>query len=118
MTTVVNIHRVGGRSPAFDVYIGRACPRAADPRCRATSEWCNCFRVGRDGIKTVEESLARYERTLRAYLDNNPDAVGRLLALRGRRLGCWCKPDPCHGDVLARVIEELWEQRESAEVDT
>jgi len=27
--------------------------------------------------------------------------------LHGRRLFCWCKPNPCHGDVLARLAEEL-----------
>jgi hypothetical protein len=108
-TVVVNLHRRGGGTPAFDVYIGRACPRAADPRCRVSSEWCNCFRVGRD-TKTAGGSLRRYERMLRAYLANNPDAVPRLLALRGKRLGCWCTPEPCHGDVLVRVIEELGER--------
>ncbi len=25
--------------------------------------------------------------------------------LRGKRLGCWCAPLPCHGDVLSRVAE-------------
>lgn len=110
MTTVVNVHRVNGITPAFDVYIGRASARAADPRCRVTSEWCNPLRRLREGgrLESVEHLLRRYERVLREYLANNPDAVPRLLALRGKRLGCWCKPDPCHGDVLVRVIEELW----------
>ena len=29
-----------------------------------------------------------------------------LLVLKGKVLGCWCKPGPCHGDVLARIANE------------
>jgi len=27
--------------------------------------------------------------------------------LRAKRLGCWCKPLPCHGDVIKRYIKEM-----------
>ncbi len=27
-----------------------------------------------------------------------------LEPLRGKRLGCWCAPEPCHGDVIAELI--------------
>lgn len=26
-------------------------------------------------------------------------------ALRGKNLGCWCKPEACHGDVLIELLE-------------
>lgn len=26
-------------------------------------------------------------------------------ALRGKNLGCWCKPEDCHGDVLIELLE-------------
>ena len=29
----------------------------------------------------------------------------QLAALKGRRLGCFCKPQACHGDTLARAAE-------------
>jgi hypothetical protein len=25
----------------------------------------------------------------------------------GKNLGCWCKPEKCHGDILIKIIEEL-----------
>lgn len=28
-----------------------------------------------------------------------------LLGLRGKRLGCWCKPGPCHADVLSAWVD-------------
>lgn len=101
-TTVVNIKT---REP-FDVYVGRACPRARDPRCHKSSEFCNAFRLGRDGA-THEVILRKFERSLRVYLTNRPKARERLLALEGKRLGCWCAPEPCHAHVLIKLIGEL-----------
>ena len=30
-----------------------------------------------------------------------------LLKLEGKRLGCWCHPEGCHGDVLVRALKEI-----------
>lgn len=27
-----------------------------------------------------------------------------LLLLKGKTLGCWCKPEACHGDVLVELV--------------
>jgi hypothetical protein len=32
--------------------------------------------------------------------------------LRGKVLGCWCKPLDCHGDVLKAVADETAEETE------
>ena len=32
--------------------------------------------------------------------------MNRLAELDGKTLGCWCAPNPCHGDVLVRLCEE------------
>jgi hypothetical protein len=26
--------------------------------------------------------------------------------LKGKKLGCWCKPNACHGDVLAELADD------------
>ena len=83
------------------VYVGRANPYVPGA---TQSEWANPFPVkkfGRDGC------IAEFERVLREQLAVDGDKRARLLALRGKTLGCWCKPEHCHGDVLAKVIEEL-----------
>lgn len=103
-TTVVNV-----KSGEFDVYIGRHVPRAKDPRCRKRGVFYNKFKVGRDA-RTAEEACVMFEQDLRWWLAREPSMVASLLALRGKRLGCWCHPDPCHGHVLVRVIEEFWEK--------
>ena len=70
----------------YDVYIGRPGP------------WGNPFKIGRDG--TREEVIQLYEM----WLLERPELVARAKEeLRGKRLGCFCAPDACHGDVLLRI---------------
>jgi predicted nucleic acid-binding Zn ribbon protein len=80
----------------YDVYIGRANPRNGLKK----SVWANPFKIDEDG--TREEVIEKYERCL---LNERPDLVARLPELRGKVLGCWCAPEPCHGDVLIRLAE-------------
>ena len=94
VTTVVNIRSLGGVRPEYDVYIGRANPRAGLP----ASKWGNPFTVNAKGNHTA--AAAAYQRWLEA-----PEQAHLLRAipeLVGQRLGCWCKPAVCHGDILAR----------------
>ena len=48
-----------------------------------------------------------FERWLRACVAKDDNWRDELLALDGKRLGCWCKPDPCHGDAIVRVLEDV-----------
>lgn len=91
-TTVVNV-----KTAECDVYIGRAM------RGRRGSVWGNPFQVGVHG--TRDECIKQYRPHLKALLDANPELRLQLEALRGKRLGCWCKPRACHGDVLIEVLE-------------
>ncbi|WP_429726407.1 DUF4326 domain-containing protein [Alicyclobacillus sendaiensis] len=84
------------RREPYDVYIGRAVPRFG----LRQSKWANPFRIGKDG--TREECIAKY----REYLLSRPELLEDLEELRGKTLGCWCKPAPCHGDVLVELLEE------------
>ena len=36
--------------------------------------------------------------------------------LVGKTLGCWCKPNPCHGDVLVKLVQEHLEMEEYEQV--
>lgn len=73
------------KKASYDVYIGRP------------SIWGNPFVIGRDG--TREEVIAKYKQRLL----NNDWLKGQVINLRGKVLGCWCHPKPCHGDVLAEA---------------
>jgi Domain of unknown function (DUF4326) len=61
--------------------------------------WGNSFKVGGDGNRV--EVICKY----RDYFAHNRELVGRAREeLRGKVLGCWCKPEACHGDVLVELI--------------
>jgi hypothetical protein len=55
-------------------------------------------------LPTLEEVLIEYEK----YIRSRPDLIAALPELRGKRLGCWCAPEPCHGDVLIRLLDEYY----------
>jgi len=98
VTTVVNLK--GNRDdPGFAdvVYVGRALRRGGWDL--AASPLANPFRPGRDGSRS--EVVARY----REYLLSRPDLLALLPGLRGKRLGCWCAPEPCHAEVIAELAD-------------
>lgn len=83
---VVNV-----RHALCDVYVGRP------------SDWGNPYShendtLARWRVASRAEAIARYEEWLLA----KPALLARLPELRGRVLGCWCHPLPCHAMVLAR----------------
>lgn len=74
------------RKEAFDVYVGRP------------TRWGNPFKPGPDGTRKVV--IEKY----RAWLMARPALVARAKReLRGKILGCWCHPSPCHASVLLEV---------------
>jgi hypothetical protein len=97
-TTVVNLkgHR-DDPEYADVVYVGRAMHRGGWHL--ADSPLHNPFRPGPDG--TREEVMAQY----RDYIGARPDLLALVPALRGRRLGCWCVPLPCHAEILAELAD-------------
>ena len=88
MKTVV-VHRNKAR---FDVLIDRS------------SIWGNPYEIGVHGTRA--EVIELY----RKYLNRSPELIGQLESLRGKKLGCWCEPLACHGDVIVDLIEipTLW----------
>ncbi|HUO40713.1 MAG TPA: DUF4326 domain-containing protein [Mycobacterium sp.] len=99
-TTVVNLkgHR-DDPEYADVVYVGRAMTRGGWRLPK--SPLASPFIAARDG--TREEVVAKY----RTYLLSRPDLLALLPDLRGRRLGCWCVPLPCHGEVIAEIADSF-----------
>jgi len=97
-TTVVNLR--GHRDdPDFAdvVYVGRAMRRGGWHL--AASPLACPYRPGPDGTRA--EVIAAY----RERLLGRPDLLALVSQLRGRRLGCWCAPLPCHADVIAELAD-------------
>lgn len=97
-TRVVRIKRQNGKIiQDCDVYIGRAINMGGWRLSQ--SKWYNPFSVKEYGR---EECLRKY----REYILSRPDLLSSLSELEGKTLGCWCKPDKCHGDVLVELLNE------------
>jgi hypothetical protein len=113
---VLNLKKKGAAPVGGEyVYIGRPGHNApAGDACT----WGNKEKVKWHGgsrrdntIWRLEQEHQRVVRVHRAWLLARPQEIARARAeLRGKRLGCWCAPLPCHGHTLAEVANcsEEW----------
>ena len=83
MTTCI----VHCKKESYDIYIGRP------------SKWGNPFQIGKDG--TRDEVIEKFKN----WILTQPNLLKDLHEIKGKTLGCWCKPKSCHGDVLVELIE-------------
>jgi hypothetical protein len=91
-TRIVNLNK-----EPYDIYIGRG------------SKWGCPYTIIKDRptlakeiVDSKEEALSKYKE----YVLNSPELMGNLDELDGKTLGCFCKPEPCHGDVLLELIAQ------------
>jgi hypothetical protein len=92
VTKVVNL-----KTDSYDVYIGRG------------SKWGCPFTIIKDRptlakeiVDSKEEALSKYKE----YVLATPELIDNLDELEGKVLGCYCKPEKCHGDVLLELITQ------------
>lgn len=90
MTRVVHC-----KKEPYDVYIGRP------------SKWGNPFThlsradtLAEHHVASRQEAVEKY----REWIAANHELLSQLEELRGKTLGCWCSPKPCHGDVLVELV--------------
>lgn len=67
------------------------------------SIWANPYKIGRDGTRT--EVLKKYRKYIEQKFANGDIPYAELEKLRGCNLGCWCAPEPCHGDILVEILD-------------
>jgi hypothetical protein len=89
------------RKEPYDVYIGRP------------GKWGNPFTHIRDKktlaefiVSDREEAIQKYEEWIR-----KSPLLSQIEELRGKTLGCWCKPKSCHGDVLLKILKETAQKK-------
>lgn len=89
-TTVVNVW-----TQPFDVYIGRS--GRGFP-----SLFGNPFYLG-----TREENIMKFREYFINKVNSNPHFKEEVLKLKGKALGCFCAPKPCHGDVIKEYLDNV-----------
>lgn len=86
---------VNRRVSPFEVYIGRG------------SKWGNPFShipgKGTFSVPTRERAIELYGHYLHELLKDGEVTLEELAELDGKVLGCYCKPQACHGDVLVKA---------------
>jgi hypothetical protein len=100
---------VNCRTEPYDLYVGRAPGRRG--------VFGNPYVIGQDG--TRDDVVRKFEVWLRSGLKEEWDVDPRIrLALQaieripeGTRLGCFCKPLACHGDVIVKIWREMHENQ-------
>lgn len=91
-TTLVNLNK-----EPYDIYIGRG------------SKWGCPYTIIKDRptlakeiVDTKEEALSKYKE----YVLASPELMDSLDELEGKVLGCFCKPEKCHGDILLELLTQ------------
>lgn len=87
MTIVVNIYK-----EEFDVYIGRS-GHGYD------GYFGNPFSQG-----SREDNIKLFKKYFHERIKTDPEFRKKVLQLKGKRLGCFCHPKPCHGDIIAQYL--------------
>ena len=107
-TTIVNVKKAelkklgysdfsDWNSKDYTLYVGRNMTQYIPGAIG--SKWCNLFKVDKHGR---EGCIQLYEEMIRS----NKELMDSLDELEGKELGCWCKPEGCHGDVLIKLVKE------------
>jgi hypothetical protein len=95
-TRVINIKTL----EPYDVYIGNFV--RFHPEKYPQTKWGNPYskylkKYGRERVIEMH----------RKYIMNKPELLELIpIELKDKRLGCWCKPEACHGDVLAKLADK------------
>jgi hypothetical protein len=93
MTKVVHC-----KKESYDVYIGRP------------SKFGNMFShkegtLAKFKVASRKEAIKKFREYLLSLDKSELDSI--LNELKGKTLGCWCKPKLCHGDVYVELINNL-----------
>jgi hypothetical protein len=88
-----------------NVYIGRGGILFIDGERypKVNSPFANPFKLGIDG--TRDEVIQKYKAYITDKLEKSPALYSELLTMKGKNLGCWCNPEPCHGNVLLELLK-------------
>ncbi|ASU00409.1 hypothetical protein [Aeromonas phage AS-yj] len=71
------------------------------------SKWGNPFPLRREEDREI--ILEKYKNWLTEQIRTGNLTREDFKELEGKRLGCCCKPKLCHADILAYVVNKLFE---------
>jgi hypothetical protein len=63
--------------------------------------WCDICKK----YHTRIDCIKNFRKDFFKKINENTDFRKSIMLLKGKRLGCYCKPKECHGDVIKEWIE-------------
>ena len=99
MTRVVNIYK-----NKYDVYIGRSGKGQEGyfgNLIKCNEKCLVCQEVHIESGSTI----VCFKEIFLLRIDNDIEYREKILSLKDKTLGCFCKPKPCHGDVIVEWLE-------------
>jgi len=74
-------------------WLGNPHPTEDDRKC----PYCNKYH-------TREKAIQLYREDFYQKIENNAEFRRSVNDLKGKTLGCWCRPEKCHGDVIVAYL--------------
>lgn len=96
-TLVVNI-----KHDDYDINIGRSDRHRGLDR----SIFANPYPI--TNKRTRQQSMEMYRKWFYNMIECDESFKHAVDTLRGKRLGCWCHPKPCHGDIIVEYLGDTW----------
>lgn len=90
MAEVVNL-----KKSTYDVYIGRG------------SIYGNPYPVQDESDEERTRVISLYRKHFANLRNSGIITDQMLIDLQDKKLGCYCKPKACHGDLIKEAIDEL-----------
>ena len=84
-------------SEDYDVYIGRPSI-FGNPFTHIKDRKTNAEFI----VNSREEAVAEYKK----WIKTKPEILSQIQTLKGKRIACWCKKKPCHGDVIIEILNK------------
>lgn len=103
MTKVVNLYK-----EPYDVYIGRA-GKGKD------GYYCNPFPLLKGEPRG--STLEKFRQYFVKRIEEDSEFKKNVLSLHGKTLGCFCKPQACHGDIIVEYIDNYYEQLRNSGIE-
>jgi hypothetical protein len=103
MTKVINIKS----KELYDVYIGRA-GQGQD------GYFGNPYILGKDGSR--EEIMEKYRKYFFQRMCEDTHFRIKIENLENKILGCFCKPEACHGDIIKDYLDNKEKYRKDLEI--
>jgi len=108
-TIVVNLTK-----DSYDMYIGRGIEYHTHMMAEGIEPgeegwlgnphpigWCDRCKK----YHTRDQCIEKFKEDFYIKIKSDPNFKMMVLSLKGKRLGCYCKPKTCHGDVIKEWIE-------------